>query len=101
MSYPEELRNPDKFEAVAVSDKELEMATMLVGMMIKNVDTTTESDNPLIEFRNKHNDALTALVKSKIDGTVLAPSAIVTTHVGSGNTIDALERSIQELQKSK
>jgi DNA end-binding protein Ku len=100
MSYPEELRNPDKFEAVAVSDKELEMATMLVGMMIKNVDLTTESSNPLSEFRNKHNDALTALVKSKIDGTVLAPSAIVTTRVGSDNTIDALERSIQALTQN-
>ena len=99
MSYPEELRNPDKFEAVAVSDKELEMATMLVGMMIKEVSDATV--DPLTEFRNKHNDALTALVKSRIDGTVLAPSAIVTTHVGSDNTIDALERSIQELTKVK
>ena len=101
MSYPEELRNPDKFEAVAVSDKELEMATMLVGMMIKNITTDSGAvNNPLIEFRNKHNDALVALIKSKIDGTVLTPSAIVATHVGSGNTIDALERSIQELARN-
>jgi DNA end-binding protein Ku len=93
MRYPDEVKNPDIFEDQVVSEKELEMAGKLIDMMSDDIDLST--------FKNKYNDALTSLVKSKIDGTVIVPSAVITTKTGAESTIDALERSIQALSKKE
>lgn len=92
LNYPEQVMSPDDFGVASVSDKELSMAETLIDMMSEKLE--------LSSFRNKYHEALTSLVKSKIDGTT-TPVFEVVTKVGSDNTIDALERSIQELTKAK
>jgi len=92
LNYPEDMLQPEIFVETAVTEKELSMAETLVDMMSEKLD--------LSSFKNRYQEALSTLVKSRIDGTVV-PVFEVATHVGSDNTIDALERSIQELTKAK
>ena len=92
LNYPEDMLQPENFVETAVTEKELTMAETLVGMMSEDLD--------LSSFKNRYQEALSSLVKSRVDGTA-TPTFEVTTHVGSDNTIDALERSIQELSKAK
>lgn len=92
--WAEELRDAKEVEVAlpAISEKELEMALMLLGTLV--------NDKPdLSQYRDKYRDAVMAVIQAKLNGETItaAPEA----PKPAMDLVDALMASIQANQKGK
>ncbi len=95
MMWPDEIRVPDfSVDAGEVKDAEVKMATMLVETLAGDFDAA--------EFEDDYAGAVTALVKTKIEGGELTRTP--TSTKSSGEVVDllaALQRSVDAAKSSR